>query len=469
MPAPVVEPEARLRRCLQLALVGWALLLGAALRHNLVWGESAARPWQLPLLNAIEAGGLLGFTVLCGVAWWRALAVVRNAGVDAARLRRMTFLLLAAAVAVPLLSTTDPIDYVMRGRILALHGGNPYLDVATDFPDDPFVGFGDSGWKDMPLPYGPIVANLQGLVAWLAHLLPFGARVELVVALLLFKLLFAYALWTSAGWLAATAERLRPGARDAAFVAVMWNPMLLFEGVANAHNEPLVLLCLAGAVAAATASRFGMSVFALGCGVMSKVVPALMLPAVAAMALRRRELPRLALGAVATAIVALLFYWQLFSAPGAFDVWDRQGDLVGGSFWWVVHEATGVELRALVAIGRVGVLAWAGWCCVRILQRPEPRELVFAFASSLLLLAVFGAGLFGTWYHVWWLPFGLLLGGGYLYRVAVVASVTSPAAYLIWCGMRRLDDPAQWWGVSVAVFAPLLLGVLPARRAAISA
>jgi hypothetical protein len=126
-------------------------------------------------------------------------------------------------------------------------------------------------------------------------------------------------------------------------------------------------------------------------------------------------------------------------------------------------------LSILTTVGRALVLLWVGVCCVRLWRRPEPTELLFASASSLLMLAVFGAALFGTWYHVWWLPLGLLLGRGYLYRAAVCATVTSSLAYLIWASMRRFDGPAQVWVVAAGVVVPLLAALRLPRQARVSA
>ena len=37
----------------------------------------------------------------------------------------------------PLLLSTDAWTYWEYGRIAAVHDGNPYVDVPSDFPDDP--------------------------------------------------------------------------------------------------------------------------------------------------------------------------------------------------------------------------------------------------------------------------------------------------------------------------------------------
>ncbi|MEZ6038230.1 MAG: hypothetical protein R3F29_12170 [Planctomycetota bacterium] len=463
MSAPRPAPSTALRRAMWLGLLALAVLAAAALRHQLVWGESERMPWLLPLLNTFEGAGLVGFVVLMAFAWRAALRAAP--GCTMRELVRGTWPLLALAVAVPLIATTDPIDYVVRGRILTVHGQNPYTHVASEFPDDLFVGFGDRGWKSMPLPYGPLVADLQGVIAWLAHLLPVSPRVELVAALLLTKLLFAASLLLSASLLSRVAERLRPGARNAAFVAIAWNPLFLFEGVVNAHNEPLLLLLLSVSLVAATAHRYAASLFALGCGVLTKIVPVVLGPALLVQAARQRRLGGLALGAALLLPLFAASWWQFFRDEGALDFVRRQGELSGGSLWWAVSQVTGIEVPALVTIGRGVVIASVAWSLWRLWQRPNAERMVFAFASTLGLLALLGAGLFSAWYHLWWAPFALLLGRGYLYRVALIASVVTPLAHLLWVTMRRFDEPAQWLGVTVAIVVPLVGGLLLPRCA----
>ncbi|MFN3242402.1 MAG: hypothetical protein ACE37K_12915 [Planctomycetota bacterium] len=469
MPSPAESPLladlARHRRWLCLALL---LMVAAGLRHNLVWGRHPEQPWLLPLLNALEACCLIAFAAIGGLAWWRAWRRCAQGGAASlGQLVRISLPILLLAVCVPLFLTTDPIDYVVRGRVMAVHGGNPYHDVALDYPDDPFLAFGDRGWKDMPLPYGPLVANLQGAIAWLAHLLPVSPRIELIVGLGLFKLVFAGAMLWIGALVWRIAATLRPGSEPAAFVAVTWNPLLLDSCVANAHNDGLVLVCLALAVVAAIGSRYAIATVALTAGALAKVVPALLGPVWFAGALRTRRLGSLAVGVVLSLLAVAAFALQFFAGEqGISEVMARQDDLEGASLLWSVQRWTGLPKDQLVRIGRLGVIAWVGWCSVRMWRRPEPRELVFATASSLFALALFGSALFGSWYHVWWLPFGLLLERGFLRRFAIAATFTAPLCYLAWAGLRRFDEPAQWWIATCGVWVPLALALLarPRRR-----
>lgn len=450
----------RLRWWLVAAL---GLLACAGLRHHLVWGESEGTPWLPTVLNVFEGACLCVFAVAAAAVWWRAMQLLDGSHVDrrqlVRQLARLSVPILIAAIAVPCFLTADPIDYVTRGRILSLHGGNPYSDVAVDYPGDPFLEFGDAGWKDMTLPYGPLVANLQAAIAWLANLLPVSPRVELIVALLLFKACFAAALVVCASVASRISEIVRPGSAGQAFVAVLWNPLLLNDCLANAHNDSLVLMCVLLAVAAALTARFATMVVMLCCGAMTKVVPVVLGPVLFAHAFRRGGGRGLVVGSFVSLAVLFAFYLQFFTEVGVGAALQRQNELSGASLWWLVFETLGIPMPTMTTIGRALTVAWVGYCCARLWRRPEPRELLFACASSLLLLAVCGAALFGTWYHVWWLPLGLSLGRGYLYRAAVCASITSSFAYLMWASMRRFDEVAQYWIVGTGIVLPLVAAI----------
>lgn len=453
------DPEDALRRLRWWMVVALALLCFAGLRHHLVWGDVAGYPWLVSVLNAGEGACVCVFALIGSLTWWRAMARIDGCEIGLARLCKLSVPILVAAILVPCFLTADPVDYVMRGRIMAVHGGNPYRDVALNYPNDPFVEFGDRGWKGMTLPYGPLLANLQAGIAWLAHQLPVSPRIELIAALALFKALFAGALVACSLLAARIAELVRPGHSAAAFVAVLWNPLLLNDCLANAHNDSMVLLCVLLAVFAALASRFAIMVVAVAVGAMTKIVPIVLGPTLLVYALRRGRLGQLLVGVLISVLLLGAGYLQFFSEVDFLSALQRQNDQQGASWWWAVHQVTGWPLADLVTVGRAAVLVWVGHCCWRLWQKPEPRELLFAAASSLLMLAVFGASLFGTWYHVWWLPLGLLLGHGYLFRAAVCATVTSSLAYLGWAVLRRFDDPAQWWIVSAGILVPLLVAL----------
>lgn len=456
MPSPTDATS--LRRLAWLAVGAQVLLIAAGLRHHLVWGESERWPWLLPLLNAGEGGSLIGFALLGGIAWWRGMRAVDGAALPVRRLVLLSLPILGAAILVPPFLTMDPIDYVVRGRVLSLHGGNPYVQVASDFPADPFLAYGDRAWKSFPLPYGPIVANVQGAIAWLAHRFEFLPRPgELIVALTLFKLLFAGCLLGTALLARGVAERVLPGSGDRALLAILWNPVLLGEGVANAHNEPLLVLATMGAVAAAVAGRAGAAVFTLAIAVGTKFVPALLGPLLLVHAARHRRLLAFVSGVAACVLLAALFWWQFFRAEGSLGFLGKQTAQNMPSIAWLVQRLLGVDDVAVVLWPARGIaVITAGFAAVQVWQRPDARTFVAAAATTMLVLMLLGFSQHGCWYHLWWLPLALVLGRGYLFRAACLVSVIAPVSHIGWACTRSYEPPWDWIGLALSLLLPLL-------------
>ncbi|MBL8728496.1 MAG: DUF2029 domain-containing protein [Planctomycetes bacterium] len=455
---PPSNETSSLRRLVWFAVGAQLLLVAAGLRHHLVWGESERWPWLLPLLNAGEALAVAGFVGLGGFAWWRGMGAVGRERLPLRRLVLLSVPILVAAILVPPFLSMDPIDYVVRGRVLAIHGANPYVQVANDFPDDPFLAYGDAPWKGFPLPYGPIIANLQGLLAWLAHGFAFLPRPgELIVAITLFKLVFASCLLGAALVARRIAAQIAPGSADRCFVAVLWNPLLLNECVANAHNEPVLLLLMLLAVAASMQARAGTAAVALGLGVLTKIVPILLSPLLLVQAARHRRLAALLGGAAVAGALAALSWWQFFRAEGSLDFLRRQSSQNAASLLWSLQQLLGIDdARGLLWAGRALVVAVVVGGAVRLWRRPEPRVLLLATAATMLTLVVCGLTLHGPWYHVWWVPFALLTGRGFLFRAACIVSITAPLGYLVWAAARRHDDVSQWLTVTMGLLLPLL-------------
>ncbi|MGB9723330.1 MAG: hypothetical protein ACP5OO_11330 [Chloroflexia bacterium] len=143
---------------------------------------------------------------------------------------------LTLGLALPPLFSTDSLNYLAYGRMVAFHGQNPYTTLPSAV-DDPIRAL--SFWN-IVCPYGPLWVGLSTAAAGLAgYGNPFGG-------LLLLKGLAGLAhlgLAVLAYHLAKGTDL--PGLPPAAVaLAVGWSPLFLLEGAGNAHND-LVMLALA--------------------------------------------------------------------------------------------------------------------------------------------------------------------------------------------------------------------------------
>ena len=317
------------------------------------------------------------------------LLVLGRAG---ARVRLRAVIVLACAVqllplAGPVLLSTDVYTYWDYGRIAAVHDGNPYVDVPSDYPDDPAYPLMGSYWYDTTSVYGPgftlvseahaeAVGDSSDAAAWTYRTLSALAMVALVLL----------------------AARLssRPSFA-AAFVG--WNPLLAIHFAGGGHNDAWMMAFVLGALALAASGRRALAGVAWAAAIAIKWVPVLFLP------LRLLEARRtgrkidhrgLAVAAVVIVAIATLLYgleWAGAAGPLATNLAEDRA-------WYAIP----VRIASLgIPEGVVaGVFAAAfAVAYVWLLREAWRGRARLALTAGLLLVCT---SWLVPWYAVWAVP-----------------------------------------------------------------
>jgi hypothetical protein len=194
-------------------------------------------------------------------------------------------------------TTLDPYDYIARGRITGLHGGNPYVLKPEDYPQDPFTDY--VSWRGATSAYGPLWETTSALTSLLA-----GG--QLWPNLLAYKGLALVGYLCSVLLIAAILRRVAPQRALAGTLLFAWNPLILMEGLANGHNDMLMVALLLGAFwalsqtfrPAETPSATGLrwdrtygwiALVLLAASILIKFIPVLLLPLFLLYLLAREE------------------------------------------------------------------------------------------------------------------------------------------------------------------------------------
>lgn len=242
-----------------------------------------------------------------------------------------TLVILALLLISPGMFSGDVYSYIWYGRIFALFGGNPYVDVPLLY-----VAYDGTNWiqwlywKDVPSAYGPVWLFFAGIIAQLANLgdgdivnhilghkvLAAGAHLLNVwlvwhIARIVIERYWQPAtggrggrarplLWRMAalevisryrgGGMASAGARVgvptlsthndwRASARIAATVAYAWNPLLLIEFGVSAHNDVLMLTMLLVAIRLHLSGQWRWAVFTLALASLVKLPGLFFLPA----------------------------------------------------------------------------------------------------------------------------------------------------------------------------------------------
>lgn len=303
-------------------------------------------------------------------------------------------------------TAVDIFGYVAQGRLLAVHGVNPFTVVAADFPGDPILPY--LAFPHEPSQYGPAWALISGAVAAVSG-------TNLALAVVVFKLIGVVAHLASGLLVYDIARGLHADgirARRCALV-YLWNPLLIWEMVGNGHNDGLMMV---GGLAAAWALARQRTVWVLPClaaGALVKLPVAIVGPLLLVSSLRQRVVAAIEGVLLAVALVALVYrpFWAGLSTLTAL----RRTDLFTASFGSVLRlalspslgmpDATG--LARAVSIGVFAVVLVIG--LVRVVMS-ESVEDVLTWCYVVLLGAVlFVTTWFQAWYVVWPLAIGAAL------------------------------------------------------------
>jgi hypothetical protein len=236
------------------------------------------------------------------------------------------------ATVLPLLLSRDVFSYAIYGRIDAVHHANPYVVTPLHFPNDPLYPFVGPVWKNAPAVYGPAFTMLSGVLGRLI-----SSPAGLVWA---FKILAGLAGVGTLLLVAWIARRVAPARAAFAVALVGWNPAVVAYSTGGGHNDLLVAVCVAGALAilikggvfervpGADAARStgppdrwpryelaAVGLLTLGTLIKASAGPALVLAVVASVAVRPpgRRLRLLAAEALVVVALAVAFaapYWQ---------------------------------------------------------------------------------------------------------------------------------------------------------------
>jgi len=381
-------------------------------------------------------------------------------------------------------TTMDPYDYIARGRITAVHGGNPYVQVPQDYSNDPFMQY--VSWRDKTSAYGPLWESLSALFSRLA-----GNQLR---SNLLFHKGFAMACYLFSVFLiAATLRRFAPERALSGTILFAWNPLVLMEGVGNSHNDLLMVALLLAAFyflsrpapGARTDVLVGaIALLLLGAAVLVKFIPILLLPLFLLYLLSDRKgwWRRVGLGLLLLVPLVLLFamYYLPFWAswPAFLDTFGRRVEMFRMTVTSVAKEAlqqwVGEQtalavvrwpllglfgLSYLVVVGRVALIAlsgggrWPQWVQEYLVPRPGWRGRVGRFLAGdwerwqtrswevvlraslviLLLYLLLGNFWWWPWYLIW--PIALLALGEeerMIVPLALLASCAGELSHLAW-------------------------------------
>ncbi len=342
---------------------------------------------------------------------------------------------LAHATLLPMypLDATDVYDYIIRARMTAIYGMNPLRDVPRQLPEDPFYRF--VGWKDVPSAYGG---------AW-EHLAAFTTRLagdNLLLNVIAFKVLAALGTLIGALGVYAALRHAAPRRAIGGMYLFALNPLLFYMAAGRAHNDTLMIACMAWAAAFLLRRWYVASTLSLLLGALIKFIPLMLIPFVALAAWQalagRQRLRYLALSAMLGGALCVVSY-----APFWFGIetlrTERRSAMYSGSFPTVIRQLIAPLLdgkqadswviptpntNTLLANSTLALFAavylWQLWRAQR--SGGDLWAVLHATLCALFAYLLIAAVWFMAWYALWLLPYAVLFRRSLLRQAVLLFS-----------------------------------------------
>ncbi len=338
----------------------------------------------------------------------------------------------------------DNFIYFVSARLLTVHHANPLTTYPQRFAEnDPLMRFAGA-WQDDLSPYGPLWNLIAAPISLLAGDHPGGAVFG-------FKLLSAVALLTGGWVIARTLGVIRPADAASGTLLYLWNPLVLWEGIGNGHNDTVLMVPVLLAFYAWTKRR---DMLVLPLLILSALIKFATLPLVplAAIALWRRDGNRqrrqdlLVNSTILGGVAVLVGFFPFYDLAAARSILTIQNDML-------LHSP--VQLTTNLLEERYGfetVRAWSRGIgqgiftlivalqSIAIWRRPDllPRA---AFDAMCVVLVV--ATWVRPWYGIWGVALAGLLPWGWPALRAIAWSAGGLALYalMIWIW--------HWWPTDI--------------------
>lgn len=329
---------------------------------------------------------------------------------------------------------SDIYDNIIRGRMSALYGLNPFVDVPNEISEDEFYLY--ASWRVTPSAYGP---------AWelLAHgtsaLVSDSSRDQQVLA---YKLIVVAGYGLTALFIGLILHQIAPRRLLTGTYLFMWNPLVLYMTAGTGHNDALMAACMAFALYCLSRRWYVAATLGATLGTLVKFIPALLIPIIAILALRdldmRRRVRYVLLSAVLCGGLSVALY-----APYWFG-WDtlrlsRRSVMYTGSVaavarQWLMPYLDGIsdlsktgrhtpQTSGFLANGTLLFFGLFYLAQLIILWRKRDPVTPLRVAARIIMFYLLVVSLwFHAWYAVWLIALVALLEDTPVRRVALVFS-----------------------------------------------
>jgi hypothetical protein len=237
-----------------------------------------------------------------------------------------------------------------------------------------------------------------------------------------------------------------------------WNPLVLIEAVANAHNDIAVVFLLALSLLLIVRSRFASALISLAASALTKYMTILLLPLYLGYAIRksgasRKKIAGIAAGLAASLIMGMACYYPFWEGWDTFAWVGSHIGLAGRSFPWMLGRIWERYQwpSSILHGGSVIALLYAVFLSLRCATAPR---LIRGGALLIMFYLIFCYPFNHPWYLLWGLPFVALADSRSIHFLYNACCFFFFMGYYPLLYLTRCEGPDTVWIMSLVTVVP---------------
>ncbi|PIS42402.1 MAG: hypothetical protein COT24_03700 [Candidatus Kerfeldbacteria bacterium CG08_land_8_20_14_0_20_40_16] len=327
-------------------------------------------------------------------------------------------------ILIPPIGSADVFNYIFRARIHTVYGENPYLVATGGFKSDLFYNFSPQEWNYLPMQYGPLWTSISIGFSYLAQDSLFWNQLLYKLLALLINFGIIFFIWRILGIIS-------PDYRIRGIFLYAWNPLILFEGINNVHNELLMIFFVVAAIYFFLKKKYLFCLLLLLFSVLIKYITILLFPVFLLFLWKEINIPServkiFVKAAVVLLIVAVLSYFPFWEGTNIFQGLLGQSKIASfmnlslfPSFLFEfilslknILMLTLDQIMKIVSIGVMIVFALIYFWQLRLIKQKQDD---FIHRNFLILFGyiIYAACFLQPWYFLWFLPLAVLINKKY--------------------------------------------------------
>ena len=346
-------------------------------------------------------------------------------------------------ILIPPMGSADVYNYTYRARVQTVYNENPYIAATENYTDDMFYNFSPKEWNYLTMQYGPL---------WTSISIGFSsiAKDSFFWNIFLYKLLALFSFFGTAYFIRKILQIINPDKEARGLFLFLWNPLVLFEAINNAHNDMFMIFIVVAAIYLLIKKKYFIALLVLLLSVLLKYITLILVPIFLFFILKdipqlRKKVKFILKTGISAVAIIVLFYIPFWEGPEIFNGLFQQSQiftffnfslfpglifgmayLIGNNLSWSYDLLSDIS-RYFSLVAFIFLYFWQ----IKNYIQNKSRDFIYYTFLALFVYVIFYLTYLQPWYFIWLISLAILVEKKYFLQFIFICTLAGFLSYTI--------------------------------------